>query len=149
MWNFMSLASLWNWADQFESYLVENSGQVFSWQGFIIIGCLFELLKHTKLTQLYIYWMTNSLNFWYTQVSEFLTVCSFCWGTYSHHTYKLSKKQNKFYIWASSWDYGPYRIGNQRRVRQACASPQSRQSLCCSHTWSMEVDKGSNQKSDV
>ena len=30
MWNFMSLVSLWNWADQFESYLVENSEDRFS-----------------------------------------------------------------------------------------------------------------------
>ena len=28
-------------------------------------------------------------------------------------------------------------------------SAQSRQSLCCSHTCSMEVDEGSDQKSDV
>ena len=52
-------------------------------------------------------------------------------------------------IWASSWDYGTYYIGDQRRLRRACASAQSRQSLRCSHTWSMEVDKGSNQKSDI
>ena len=49
-------------------------------------------------------------------------------------------------IWASSWDYGTYHIGDQRRLRRACASAQSRQSLCCSHTWRMEVDEGSDQK---
>ena len=53
-----------------------------------------------------------------------------------------------FCEWASSWDYGTYHIGNQRRLRRACASAQSRQSLRCSHTWSMEVDERSNQKSD-
>ena len=31
-------------------------------------------------------------------------------------------------IWARSWDYGTYHIGDQRRLR-------------CSHTWSMEVDR--------
>ena len=36
-------------------------------------------------------------------------------------------------IWASSWDYG---------------TAQSRQSLRCSHAWSMKVDKGSNQPED-
>ena len=46
-------------------------------------------------------------------------------------------------IWASSWDYGNH-IGDQRRLRRACASAQSRQSLRCSHTWSMEVDEGSD-----
>ena len=26
------------------------------------------------------------------------------------------------YIWASSWDYGTYHIGDQRRLRRACAT---------------------------
>ena len=47
--------------------------------------------------------------------------------------------------WASSWDFGTYHIGYQRRLRRACASAHSRQSLRCSHTWSMEVDEGSHQ----
>ena len=34
---------------------------------------------------------------------------------------------------------------HQRRLRRACASAQSRQGLLCSHTWSMEVDEGSDQ----
>ena len=49
-------------------------------------------------------------------------------------------------IWASSWDYGTNHIGDQRRLRRACASAQSRQSLRCSHTWSMEVDEGPTKK---
>ena len=57
----------------------------------------------------------------------------------------LNVRQN----WASSWDYGTYHIGDQRRFRRACASAKSRQSLRCSHTWSMEVDEGSEQKSDI
>ena len=48
--------------------------------------------------------------------------------------------------WASSWDYGTYHIGDQRRLRRACASAQSRQSLRCSHSWSMEVDEESEKK---
>ena len=51
--------------------------------------------------------------------------------------------------WASSWDYGTYHIGDQRKLRRACACAQSRQSLLCSHTWSMVVDEGSDQKSDI
>ena len=47
--------------------------------------------------------------------------------------------------WASSWHYGTYHIGDQRRVRRACATAQSRQSLRCSHTWSMEVVEGPNK----
>ena len=45
--------------------------------------------------------------------------------------------------WASSWDYGTYHIGDQRRLRRACASEQSPQSIRCSHTCSMEVDERS------
>ena len=52
-------------------------------------------------------------------------------------------------IWTSSWDYGTYDIGDQRRLRRACASAQSRQSLRCSHAWSMEVDEESDQTSDT
>ena len=47
---------------------------------------------------------------------------------------------------ASSWDYGTYHIGDQRRLRRACTSAQSHQSLPCSYTWSMEVDEGFDQK---
>ena len=54
-----------------------------------------------------------------------------------------------YHTWASSWYYGTYHIDDQRRLRRACASAQSRQSLRCSHTWTMEVDEGSDQKSDI
>ena len=39
--------------------------------------------------------------------------------------------------------------GNQRRLRRVCASAQSRQSLFCSHTYSMEVKEGADRKSDI
>ena len=52
-------------------------------------------------------------------------------------------------IGVSSWDYDSYHIGDQRRLRRACASAQSRQSFHCSHTGSMEVDEGSDKKSDI
>ena len=42
-------------------------------------------------------------------------------------------------IWVSSWDYGTYHIGDQRRLRQACAFAQSRQSLRCSIDWLMFI----------
>ena len=53
------------------------------------------------------------------------------------------------YKWSSWWDYGTYHIGGQRRLRQACASVQSCQSLRCAHKWSMEVGEGADQKSDI
>ena len=31
----------------------------------------------------------------------------------------------QFHIWASSWDYGTYHIGDQWKLRQACASVHS------------------------
>ena len=51
--------------------------------------------------------------------------------------------------WASSWDYGTYNIGDQRRLRRTCASAPSRQSLRCSHTWSMEVDEECSTKNQT
>ena len=36
-------------------------------------------------------------------------------------------------------------MGDQRRLRPAFASAQSRQSFRCWHTWSMDVDEGSDQ----
>ena len=44
--------------------------------------------------------------------------------------------------WASSWDYGTYHIGDQRRLRRDCAD----QSLRCSQTWSIEIAEGFDQK---
>ena len=41
------------------------------------------------------------------------------------------------------------RIGNQQRLRQACASTQSCQSLRCLHPSSMEVDKESDIKNQT
>ena len=38
-------------------------------------------------------------------------------------------------LWASSWDYGTYHIGDQQRLRRACACAQSCQSIHSSHTW--------------
>ena len=52
-------------------------------------------------------------------------------------------------MWSSSWDYGTYHIGEQWRLRPACASAQSLQSLRCSHTKSLEVDERSDQISDI
>ena len=49
-------------------------------------------------------------------------------------------------IWASSWDNGTY---HQATSKGSGEPAQFRQSLRCSHTWSMEVDKGSDQKSDI
>ena len=51
--------------------------------------------------------------------------------------------------WVSSWDYGTYHIGDQRRLRRTCASALSCQSLRCSHLRSMGVDEGSDKKSDI
>ena len=62
-----------------------------------------------------------------------------------HFSTSKNLECTKQIIWASSWDYGTYHIGDQRRLRRACTSAQSRKSLRCSHTLSMEVDEGSDQ----
>ena len=65
---------------------------------------------------------------------------------------KTKKKNNKKQttpLRARSWDYGICHIGDERRLRWACTFAQSCQSLHCSHTWSMEVDEGSDQKSAI
>ena len=58
-------------------------------------------------------------------------------------------KHGDHHNWASSSDYGTYHMGDQQRLSRACACIQSRQSLRCSHTWSTEVNDGSDQKSDI
>ena len=72
-----------------------------------------------------------------------------CWERVDLLAFRLCCFTVKRFNWASSWDYGTYHIGNQWRLRRACASAQTCQSLCCSHTWGMEVDEGSDQKSDI
>ena len=47
-------------------------------------------------------------------------------------------------ISASSWDFGTYHIGDQRRLTRAYAFAQSRQRLHV-RTWSMKKDEGSDQ----
>ena len=42
-----------------------------------------------------------------------------------------------------------YHILEQGRLKHACANAQARQSLRCSHTLSMDVDNGSEQKFDL
>ena len=66
--------------------------------------------------------------------------CSFLWALLLLFLKKAPISFND--IWANAWDYGTYDIGDQRRLRQACASAQSRQSL----RWSMELTKGPTKK---
>ena len=68
-------------------------------------------------------------------------LASFDWGPGWTIDVKTMLLQPNVHIWAISWDSGTYHIGDQRRLRRACASAQTRQSLRCSHTWSMEVDE--------
>ena len=75
-------------------------------------------------------------NFYYKQTKSETVECL----TYNRHPLN--------YKWAS-WDYGTYHIGDQRRLRRSCASTQSRQSLRCSHTWSIEEDEGFDQETDT
>ena len=49
-------------------------------------------------------------------------------------------------IWASAWEKGTYHIGDQQRLRRACAQAQARQSLCCSQTCSRDLVEASDRK---
>ena len=60
-------------------------------------------------------------------VTSFTVLCPCCQSA--------ENKSWSFIIWASSWDYGTYHIGDQRRLRWACASALSRQSLPFAHMW--------------
>ena len=40
-------------------------------------------------------------------------------------------------------------IFEERRLRLACANVQAHQSICCSHTQSMDVDEDSEQNVDL
>ena len=51
--------------------------------------------------------------------------------------------------WASARDFGIYITSEHRRHRRVCAYAQTRQSLRCSHTQSMDIDEGSVQNLDL
>ena len=48
--------------------------------------------------------------------------------------------------WASSWDYDTYHIGDQQRLRWACAVSLEPSLFT---QWSMEIDEGSDEKPDI
>ena len=50
--------------------------------------------------------------------------------------------------WASSSEFGTYRLCEQRRFRRACASAQSRQNLRCSLIQAMSQEEASDRKPD-
>ena len=141
-----------------------------------IIKCIWVMRKHTFYTEeivwiwLYKVQMTfpsSPITFSWHFINK--TSLKFCFPSISvygpewkftsfeiHKTWFINKKNYLHAIpvrgfavdkWASSCDYG--HIGDQQRLRRAWVSGQSCQSLCCSHTWSMEVDEGSDQKSDI
>ena len=51
-------------------------------------------------------------------------------------------------IWTASSEFGTYRLCEQRRFRQACASAQSRQNLCCSLIQAVRQEELSERKPD-
>ena len=51
-------------------------------------------------------------------------------------------------IWAASSKFGTYRLCEQRRFRQACASTQSRQILRCSLIQAVSQEEPSDRKAD-
>ena len=53
-----------------------------------------------------------------------------------------------FNKWTASSEFGTYRLCEQRRFRQACASPQSRQNLRCSLIQAVSQEEPSDRKPD-
>ena len=51
-------------------------------------------------------------------------------------------------IWTASSEFGTYCLCEQRRFRQACASAQSRQNLCCSLIEAVSQEEPSDRKPD-
>ena len=49
---------------------------------------------------------------------------------------------------ANKYEQSPYHIGEQRRLRQAYTNMQTRQSLCCKHTKSLDVFEYSDKNLD-
>ena len=83
---------------------------------------------------------------WYIYEYIFKFVIRFiCWVTAPDSIFFFFSFFKILNIWPSSWDYGTYHIGDQRRLRRACASAQSRQSLRWSHTQSMERVRPKNR----
>ena len=52
------------------------------------------------------------------------------------------------FIWTASSEFGNYRLCEQRRFRQACASAQSRQNLRCSLIQAVSEEEPSDRKPD-
>ena len=52
------------------------------------------------------------------------------------------------YIWTASSEFGTYRLCEQQRFRQACASAQSRQNLRCSLIQAVSQEEPSDRKPD-
>ena len=50
--------------------------------------------------------------------------------------------------WTATSEFGTYRLCEQRRFRQACASAQSRQNLCCSLIQAVSQEEPSDRKPD-
>ena len=62
------------------------------------------------------------------------------WNVRNYRRYFIACRSKN--IWASSWNL--WYLWHRRP-----ANAQSRQTLCCLHSWSTEVDEGSDQKSDI
>ena len=73
----------------------------------------------------------------------------------NHHDIKQNhwtlKNRSQSYIctkWTASSEFGTYRLCEQRRFRQACASAQSRQNLRCSLIQAVSQEEPSDRKPD-
>ena len=73
------------------------------------------------------------------------TDLSFCWA----HSDFVGFVMRQLIIWTASSEFGTYRLCEQRRFRQACASAQSRQNLRCSLIQAVSQEEPSDRKPDL
>ena len=62
--------------------------------------------------------------------------------------HKIYSSYLVYFRWASSSEFGTYRLCEQRRFRRACAFAQSRQNLRCSLIQAMSQEEPSDRKPD-
>ena len=73
------------------------------------------------------------------------------WGRERELVYVLLMRLVPYFahiIWTASSESGTYRLCEQRRFRQACASAQSRQNLHCSLIQALSQEEPSDRKPD-
>ena len=126
------------------SLLFANSiKQIFSWRGTVVYCLLIRVVIFNghKIIKMHASW-PSEVNYFQQMDKKKKTREYLNWKT------KTKQKQKNSIIWAASSEFGSYRLCEQRRVRRACASAQSRQNLRCSLIQAVSQEEPSDRKPD-